>query len=75
MPAEATPRATHPGTSIATIEGSKPGPGGGKLIFENDRVKIWDIGLGPGQKTALHTHLLDYVLVQIEGDEICIELK
>ncbi len=65
--------ATHPGTNITKIEGSQTGPGGGKLVFENDSVKIWDIELPPGAKTALHTHLLDYVLVQIAGDEICAE--
>ncbi len=62
--------ATHPGTNIRVIEGAETGPGGGQLLFENDRVRIWDIELDPGEKSALHTHLLDYVLVQIEGDEI-----
>lgn len=65
--------ATHPGTDIRVIEGSETGPGGGKMIFENDRVRIWDIALEPGGRTALHTHLLDYVLIQVEGDEICTE--
>jgi quercetin dioxygenase-like cupin family protein len=67
------PAATHPGTNIRVIEGAETGPGGGKIIFENDRVRIWDIGLPPGGRSALHTHLLDYVLVQAEGDEICTE--
>ncbi|MBW2295271.1 MAG: hypothetical protein JRG94_23625 [Deltaproteobacteria bacterium] len=73
MSTETTTRTIHPGTNIAKIKGSQPGPGGGKLIFENDSVKIWDIELPPEGKTALHTHLLDYVLVQIAGDEICTE--
>jgi redox-sensitive bicupin YhaK (pirin superfamily) len=62
--------ARHPGTEINIIPGAEVGPGGGKIILENDRVRIWDIALGPGQRSALHTHLLDYVLVQIEGDEV-----
>ena len=67
--------AIHPGTDmdITMIEGAETGPGGGKIIFENDRVRISDIALEPGQKSALHTHLLDYILVQVEGDEICAE--
>jgi hypothetical protein len=70
---EAAKPATHAGTHIAVIKGAAIGPGGGEVIFENDRVRIWDIALDPGQKSALHTHLLDYVLVQVEGDEICTE--
>ncbi|MBW2418694.1 MAG: hypothetical protein JRH19_09115 [Deltaproteobacteria bacterium] len=62
--------ATHPGTDIKTIRGAEVGPGGGEMIFENERVRIWDLALEPGGKSALHTHLLDYVLVQIEGEEV-----
>ena len=65
--------ARHPGTDINVIKGAEIGPGGGQVIIENDRVRIWDISLEPGQRTAQHTHLLDYVLVQIAGDEICTE--
>ncbi|MBW2268108.1 MAG: hypothetical protein JRH16_05995 [Deltaproteobacteria bacterium] len=60
----------HPGTAINVIKGAEVGAGGGEIIFENDRVRISDIALGPGQRSALHTHLLDYILVQIEGDEV-----
>ena len=65
--------ATHAGTQIAVIEGAVIGPGAGEVVFENDRVRIWDLQMDPGEHTALHTHLLDYVLVQIAGDEICNE--
>ena len=68
---KAVPRPrTHEGTEINVIPGAEIGPGGGEVIFENDRLRIWDIALEPGQDTALHTHLLDYVLVQVEGDEV-----
>ena len=73
MGAKGAGRATHPATQIAVIEGAEIGPGAGKLVFENDRVRIWDLQLDPGERSALHTHLLDYVIVQIEGDEICNE--
>ncbi len=65
--------ARHKGTNIKVIRGAEIGPGGGEIILENDRVRIWDISLEPGQRSALHTHLLDYILVQIAGDEICTE--
>ena len=62
---------THPGTDVPVIPGAVVGPGGGKVILENERVRIWDVSLDPGKSSALHTHLCDYVLVQIDGDEIC----
>jgi hypothetical protein len=65
--------AVHPGTGVRVIPGAVIGPGGGKLILENDRVRIWDMSLDPGGRSELHTRLLDYVLVQIEGDEVCNE--
>jgi beta-alanine degradation protein BauB len=43
---------------------------GTKLILENDRVKIWEMDLQPGQESAEHRHDLDYVLVILEGDQI-----
>ena len=58
---------------IPDVEGSEIGPGGGDLIFENERVKVWDIRLGPGERSKLHTHDLDYILIQIEGDRIAVE--
>jgi len=41
-----------------------------KLLFENDRVKVWELDLEPGQTSDLHEHHHDYVLVQLEGDKI-----
>lgn len=58
---------------IPDIEGSEIGPGGGEIVFENERVRVWDIRLGPGEKSKLHTHALDYMLIQLEGDRIAVE--
>jgi len=66
-------RATHPGTDIAVIEGAEVGPGAGELVFENDRVRIMNIVIEPGQRSALHTHVRDYILVQINAGEACHE--
>jgi len=40
------------------------------VLFENDQVKIWEMQLGPGEKSAVHRHEMDYVLVQLAGDKI-----
>jgi len=46
------------------------GPVGTKLLLENDRVRIWEMDLAPGERSATHRHDHEYVLVQLEGDRI-----
>ena len=41
-----------------------------KQLFENDRVRVWEMALDPGQSSAVHEHHLDYLLIQLEGDKI-----
>ena len=36
---------------------------GTKLIFENHRVRIWELALEPGESSHWHTHKRDYVTV------------
>ena len=43
---------------------------GTRLLFEDDRVKIWEMALAPGEQTAPHRHDLDYYIVMVEGDKI-----
>jgi beta-alanine degradation protein BauB len=43
---------------------------GTKLLFENDRVKVWEMALEPGEESAVHRHELDYVMVQVDGDRM-----
>jgi len=33
---------------------------GSKLLFENHRVRVWEIRLQPGQRWHAHQHALDY---------------
>lgn len=40
---------------------------GTRLLFENDRVRVWDLKLEPGESTGLHRHESDYLYVVI-GD-------
>jgi predicted metal-dependent enzyme (double-stranded beta helix superfamily) len=41
-----------------------------RMLFENDRVRVWEMDLAPGESSDVHEHALDYVLVQLEGDKI-----
>ena len=46
---------------------------GTTLLFENERVKIWELRLAPGERSALHEHRYDNVLVQVQGDRIAVD--
>jgi hypothetical protein len=46
------------------------GPMGDTVLFENDRVRIWELELPPGGDSNVHEHELDYILVQLSGDRI-----
>jgi beta-alanine degradation protein BauB len=41
-----------------------------RVLFENDRVRIWEMDLAPGESSDVHEHTLDYILVQVAGDRI-----
>ena len=49
------------------------GPVGTKVVFENERVRVWVLKLAPGERSAVHRHDLDYLLIQIAGDRIAVE--
>lgn len=40
---------------------------GTQLLFENERVRVWDLRLAPGESTGLHRHEHDYLYIVI-GD-------
>ncbi|HYR97033.1 MAG TPA: cupin domain-containing protein [Candidatus Binatus sp.] len=41
-----------------------------RLLLENERVKIWEMRLEPGESSDLHRHTMDYVLCILEGTTI-----
>lgn len=40
---------------------------GTRLIFENDRVRVWEFTLQPGERIEAHRHEFDYLFYPIEG--------
>ena len=48
---------------------------GTTLLFENDRVRVWELRLEPGQRSDLHHHESDYVMIQLEGDAVAAEFE
>jgi predicted metal-dependent enzyme (double-stranded beta helix superfamily) len=43
---------------------------GSRVLFENDRVRVWELALAPGESSPVHEHHHDYVIVQLAGDRI-----
>jgi beta-alanine degradation protein BauB len=44
-----------------------PGEVGTKLLYENERVKVWEFTLQAGEMIPMHTHLMDYLFHVYEG--------
>ena len=40
---------------------------GTQLLFENDRVRVWEQALAPGESFPRHRHSYDYVQIVAEG--------
>ena len=51
---------------------NRRGPVGTKVVFENDQVRVWVLRLAPGERSAVHQHDLDHLLIQIRGDRIAV---
>ena len=51
----------------------KYGPIGTHVFFENDRVRVWEIELTPGETLPMHFHELDYVVVTVSGGTTTVE--
>ena len=43
---------------------------GGRILFEDERVRLWELVLEPGEAGDLHRHDLDYYLIIFEGDYV-----
>ena len=44
-----------------------------RVLFENERVRVWEMKLAPGERSDVHRHDLDYLLVFLAGDRIRVE--
>src|SRR5215213_8519708 len=49
-------------------EGDNPNPCvGSKLLSENERVRVWEIRLQPGERIGFHRHVLHYFCTCVPG--------
>ena len=44
-----------------------------QVLFENDKVKIWNLIVEPGESSDWHHHPRDYVTVVVEGAGLTVE--
>ena len=49
------------------------GPIGDRVLYEDAQVRVWEMVLEPGQRSPLHHHEHDYVVVVVEGDHVTVE--
>lgn len=45
---------------------------GTRVLLDNNRVRVWEVRLAPGEEGEVHRHLLDHLLVQVSGDRIAV---
>jgi len=45
---------------------------GTRIVYEDDRVRVWQLELAPGEDSAIHRHELDHLLIQVAGDRIAV---
>ena len=45
------------------------------VLFENDRVKIWNLIVDPGEASGWHLHERDYVTGVVEGGGLAVEYE
>lgn len=50
---------TQPSTNVGT-----------RLMFENERVRVWDLALQPGEWLETHLHRDDFLFIVLEGGEL-----
>jgi quercetin dioxygenase-like cupin family protein len=44
------------------------------FLFENERVRVWRMELGPGESSDYHEHTLPYLICVVEGESIDADL-
>ena len=68
--AEHSEQAAWPPEIAAEFEREKANPNpcvGTKLLLENERVRVWEIRLQPGERIGFHRHVLNYFWTCVTG--------
>ena len=49
------------------------GPIGTEIVYENDRIRVWDMKVGPRGTKPWHHHKHDYIIISVTGGKVEIE--
>ena len=52
---------------------SELGPIGDRVLFEDNKIRVWEMVLEPNERSPVHHHAHDYVVVVVEGDHVTVE--
>ena len=55
---------------LSPMENKKLGDVANRLLFENERVKVWQMDLAPGESSDFHEHTMPYLICVVEGETI-----
>lgn len=69
-PAERSEQSAWPPEIAAEFEREAKNPNpcvGTTLLSENDRVRVWEIRLRPGERIGFHRHVLNYFWTSVTG--------
>jgi len=53
-------------------EGDPIGDVADRILFEDDKIRIWEMTLEPGEASDLHVHEHDYYLIILSGDLVAV---
>ena len=53
--------------------GTVLGPIGDRVIFENDKIRVWIVSLDAGGRQPWHQHFLPYLIVPLTDGEVKIQ--
>lgn len=43
---------------------------GSSILYEDDRVRVWELVVGPGESFPVHDHALDYVTISLDEADL-----
>ena len=55
------------------MENTSPTPSenvGTKLLFENEKIRVWDLSLAPGESLPTHVHKLPFCFIVARGGHL-----
>ena len=62
----------QPPGGVRVTDGRVLGDVGTKVLYEDDKVRVWRLRLAPGEESPIHRHELDHLLIQVSGDRIAV---